>query len=326
MDNGIFLDLTQFADYETAAAAVNPNALAIFTWKDAQYVLPVGLAIRSLGFRTDLFDAAGVEYPDPTTPLTIDQLVELSKKLTIVDQDGKVTQYTWNPTNAEFYYSLVDYRGGQMFDSWVNPTQVTINTPEGIAGLADLKLLIDEKVIPPMAELTGNQWGDGGLSSLLTTKVAMADLGPWNFADIVKDELPISNTVYPINGTSDVSIIHSGANGYGINAMTAHPEEAWAFLKWMSSKPAQLEYAKWSDFPANTEAFEEVSQSLEPAELVPALVEQIKGFRPSLVTVDPELGNVMFEVMRDMTEGRLTPEEAAAEMEQRGNEILGYEG
>jgi multiple sugar transport system substrate-binding protein len=323
MDNGIFMDLTAMADFKDVAGQLDPNALSIYTWNDAQYVMPVGLAARSLGFRKDMFDAAGLKYPDPTKPMTIDELIEISKKLTIV-KDGKVVQYTWNPTGSEPWYGFVMNRGASIYDRTVNPTHVTINTPEGIAGLKDFKRLIDEKVMPPVAEQQGNVWGDGGLASLRTNKVAMADLGPWNFGDIVKDSLPIGNTVYPVSKAGDQSILYSGANGYGINKDSKNVEAAWTFIKWMSSKEGDLAYSKWSDFPANMDAAKEVSTFLKPADLLPAVLEQLKGFRPGAITTKPELGNTMFTIMRDMTEGKLTPEEAAAEMEKQGNEILGY--
>jgi multiple sugar transport system substrate-binding protein len=325
MDNGVFADLSKMADYDKVVGGLDKGAVAIYNWNDAQYLLPVGLAARSLGYRKDMFDAAGVKYPDPSKPMTIDEVVELAKKLTIV-KDGKVIQYAWNPTGSEPWYGFILNRGGTLYDSWVNPTRVTINTPEGIAGLADFKRLIDEKVMPPVAEQSGNQWGDGGLASLRTNKVAMADLGPWNFADIVKDNLPIGNTVYPVAKAGDTSVLISGANGYGINKDSKNAEAAWTFLKWMSAPEGDLAYSKWSDFPANTEAAAKVEGFLKPAELLPAVLSQLKGFQTGAISTHPDLGSTMFQIMRDMTEGKLTPEEAAAEMEKQGNELLGYTG
>jgi multiple sugar transport system substrate-binding protein len=325
MDNGVFMDLSQMADFDTVAGDLDQGAVAIYNWNGTQYLLPVGLAARSLGYRKDMFDAAGVAYPDPNKPMTVDELIELAKKLTIV-KDDKVVQYTWNPTGSEPWYGFILNHGASIYDSWVNPTHVTINTPEGIAGLTDLKRLIDAKVMPPIAEQSGNQWGDGGLASLRTNKVAMADLGPWNFGDILKDNLPIGNTVYPVAKAGDTSVLISGANGYGISKDSKNAEAAWTFLKWMSSAEGNLAYSKWSDFPANTAAASKVDGFLQPADLLPAVLSQLKGFQTGVISTQPDLGSTMFQIMRDMTEGRLTPEEAAAEMEKQGNELLGYKG
>jgi len=323
MDNGVFLDLGKFSDYKDTAAKLDQNGLAIYNWKGAQFVMPVGLAARSLGYRKDLFDAAGLKYPDPTKPLTIDDMVELAKKLTVV-KDGKVVQYTWNPTGSQPWYGFIVNRGATVYDSWVNPTHITINTPKGIEGLKDLKRLIDEKVMPPIAEQNGNQWGDGGLASLRTNKIAMADLGPWNFADIIKDKLPIGNTVYPVSKAGDTSVLISGANGYGISVSSKKADAAWTFMKWMSSKDGDLAYAQWSDFPANLDAAKDVVSTWKPAELLPAVTAQLKGFQTGTISTNPDLDNTMFTIMRDMTEGKFTPEAAAAEMEKQGNELLGY--
>jgi multiple sugar transport system substrate-binding protein len=321
MDNGVLLDLKTFKDYDEVAKRMNPNALSIFSWNDTQYGMPVGMAVRVLGYNKDLFDKAGVEYPDPTRPLTVDQLIEMAKKLTI-EKDGKVVQYMWNPNNSEPWYGFIASEGGQMYDSWVNPTKVMVNDEKGIAGLKRLKQLVDAKVVPPLAEFTGNEWGDGGLASLRTGKVAMADLGPWNFADIMKDKLNIGTTIYPVGEEGQESYLTSGSNGYTISKDSKHAEAAWAFIKWMTEKENQLAYAKWSDIPANTEAFDAIDTFLQPSEYVPTLKAQLEGFRPGVMSTKSELGSKMFEIMRDMTEGNLTPEEAAEQMEIQGNEIL----
>lgn len=322
-DNGIFMDMKQFADFKEVAGQLNQGAVTIYDWQGAQYVMPVGLAARSLGYRKDMFDAAGVKYPDPTKPMTIDDLVELARKLTIV-KDGKVVQYAWNPTGSQPWYGFILNRGGSIYDNWVSPTHITINTPEGIQGLKDFKRLIDEKVMPPVAEFSGNQWGDGGLASLQTNKVAMADLGPWNFADIIKGSLKVGNTVYPVAKAGDQSMLISGANGYGINKATKNAEAAWKFIKWMASVDGDLAYAQWSDFPANTQAAEKVAATWKPTDLLPAVSAQLKGFQTGVITTHPDLDNAVFVVMRDMSEGKLMPEQAAAEIEKQGNEILGY--
>jgi ABC-type glycerol-3-phosphate transport system substrate-binding protein len=321
MANDVMLDLSTLDGYEDAAKGVNPEILKVFNWNGKQFIMPVGVAARTLGYRTDFFKEAGIEIADPTKPLTMDQIVDIGKKL-LVEKDGKVVRYAWNPNAGEPWYGLVTSRGGSFFDNFVNPTKVTINTPEGIAGLKDFQRLFDEKVVPPWAEWEDNQWGAGTLDSLQTGTIAMADIGPWSFADIRKDNLPIGNMVYPVGAEGEQSILHSGANGYGINARSQHPNEAWTFIKWMLTKDAQLRYAQWSDIPATHAAFDEVFKTLQPAALLPSVKAQLDGFRPVLLTDKPDLEKLIKETLRDMSEGKLTPEEAAEKMETEGNAIL----
>lgn len=325
MANDMLLDLSPLDGYADVAARVNPDVLSIFNWESKQYVMPVGVAARSMGFRTDLFEAAGIEPLDPATPLTIDEFIALVKPLTLFNEDGTVKQYAWNPNASEPFYMFVANRGGSFFDSYVKPTRVTINTPEGIAGLRDFMKLFEENVVPPWAEWEDNQWGTGGIDSLQTGTVAIADIGPWTFATIVSEALPISNSVYPVAEAGQTSLLYSGANGFAISNTSQHVPEAWEFLEWMTTKEAQLAYAKWSDIPANTEAFAEVFTTLEPQSLVAATEAQVAGFRPNLLTDNTDLEFTVEQLLRDMSEGRLTPEEAAAQIEEQGNALLGAE-
>lgn len=325
MANDLLVDLSTLDGYADVAALVNPDVLSIFNWDGKQYVMPVGVAARSMGFRTDLFEAAGVEFFDPTTPVTLDEFIARVKPLTVFNEDNTVKQYAWNPNASEPWYMFVANRGGSFFDSYVKPARVTINTPEGIAGLRDFMRLFDEQIVPPWAEWEDNQWGAGEITSLQTGTVAIGDIGPWSFATIVGENLPVANTVYPVAEAGQTSLLYSGANGFAIPNTSAHVVEAWEFLKWMTTKEAQLAYAKWSDIPANTEALAEVFTMLEPQSLVGATEAQLAGFRPNLLTENTDLEVTIEQILRDMTEGRLTPEEAAAQMEEQGNALLGAE-
>jgi multiple sugar transport system substrate-binding protein len=321
MAAGQLLDLTRLEGYDAIAARLHPNVLNLFNWDAHQYIIPSGIAVRSLGFRADFFAEAGIDVIDPTTPLTLDELITLGKQLTRND-NGQITRYAWNPNVSEPWYMLVANRGGAFFDQFVNPTRVTINTPEGVAGLRDFLRLFEEGIIPPWAEWRDSGWGSGGLDSLQAGTVAMADIGPWNFASIRNGQLPIASMVYPVAVEGQPSLLYSGANGHAINAASSQIAEAWSFLQWMTSQEAQLSYAQWSDIPANVEAFNEVFAILEPQALATATQAQLLGFRPTLMTHVPELESTIEAILRQMSEGELTPEEAAAMIESEGNALL----
>lgn len=324
MEDERLLDLSQFEGYDVVAARIDPDILEVFNWNSHEYIMPSGIVVRSLGFRTDFFAEAGIDISDPTPPLTLEELITFGKLLTQRD-NGQITRYAWNPNVGEPWYMLVANRGGSFFDRFVNPTRMTINTPEGIEGLRDFLRLYEEGIIPTYTEWRGGQWGDGDLESLINGTVAMSDIGTWNFARIRSEELPISSMVYPVTLEGQTSLLYSGANGHGINAASTHSAEAWDFLQWMTSKEAQLSYAQWSDIPANTEAINEVFTILEPQSLALATQAQLAGFRPTLMTHRPELVIIIEDVLRRMLEGELTPEEAAAALETEGNAVLAAE-
>jgi multiple sugar transport system substrate-binding protein len=291
----------------------------VFGWKDKQYALPVGLSVPLIGYNKDLFKAAGVPNPDPTKPMSFDAFKEMARKLTKVE-GGKTTQYALHPGSLNYWEALIAMRGGSIYDNFVGPTKVTVNSPQGIAGLADYQSLFTEKIVPPIDEQRENQWLNGDLDSLRTGKIAMARVGPWNFADIATKSPNIGVAPLPVIGGK--LTYYSGANGYAISRDSKHPKEAWEFLKWMLQTPNQLEFAKFSDVPVDKNALKQLGDFISPKEFAPTLLASVPGFRPGLLTVKEELGKDVGLIIDDLGRGKLTPEQAAAEIEKKGNVLL----
>ena len=84
----VLLDLKPFIDrdgYDLGQLA--DQAVADFTTPDGQFGLPRDLNVIALFYNKTMFDAAGIPYPDETWDWA--KLVEVAKKLTIKDADGK---------------------------------------------------------------------------------------------------------------------------------------------------------------------------------------------------------------------------------------------
>ncbi|GAA2389164.1 sugar ABC transporter substrate-binding protein [Catellatospora methionotrophica] len=319
-DNEVFADLKKMDGYADATKGAQPGPVGVFGWKDKQYAMPVGISVPLVGYNKDLFKAAGVATPDPSVPMTFDAFKEMAKKLTKVNAAGKVTQYALHPGSINFWESLIAMRGGSMYDNFVSPTKVTVNSPQGIAGLADYASLFTDKIVPPIDEQRENQWLNGDLDSLRTGKVAMARVGPWNFADIAAKSPNIG--VFPLPKIGDSLVLYSGANGYAISGESEHPKEAWAFLKWMLKTENQVEFAKFSDVPVDVEALKKLPEFITPKDFAPTLLASVPAFRPGLLTVKEELGKDVGLIIDDLGRGKLTPEQAAGEIEKKGNALL----
>ena len=318
-DNEVFADLKSMDGYPAAVASAEPGPVGVFGWKDKQYALPVGISVPLLGYNKDLFQKAGVPAPDPAQPMSFETFTEMAKKLT-KSNGAKVSQYALHPGSFNYWEALIAMHGGSMYDNFVSPTKVTINTPEGIAGLADYQKLFADKIVPPIDEQHDNQWLNGDIDSLRTGKIAMARIGPWNFADIATKSPNIG--VAPLPTVGGKLAFYSGANGYAVSAESKHKAQAWEFLKWMLQTPNQVEFAKFSDVPVDKQALGQLSTYITPQEFAPALSASIPGFRPGLLTVQEQLGKEVGLIIDDMGRGKLTPEQAAAEIEKKGNALL----
>lgn len=65
------------------------------------YALPKDASVFAYAYNKDLFDEAGLDYPDPENPYTYDEFVEVCKKLTKdTDGDGEIDQWGCGFANA----------------------------------------------------------------------------------------------------------------------------------------------------------------------------------------------------------------------------------
>src|SRR5690606_14509013 len=87
---GITLNLEPFIEADpnfNEDDFVGPSVWTSVTYDGARWGLPWDSGAMCMAFNMDLFDQAGIEYPDPQTWLTWDEIIEMAKPLTI-DLDG----------------------------------------------------------------------------------------------------------------------------------------------------------------------------------------------------------------------------------------------
>jgi multiple sugar transport system substrate-binding protein len=315
-NNHVVLDLQQFSDYQKVAEGMLPVQLEANNWDGKQYGMPVGVFVPFLGYNRNLLRAANIPDLDPKTPLTFEQLKDLARKLT-KRQDGKIVQYGMHPGIASFD-TLVYMEGGQLYDHNINPKKVTINTPEGIRGLEDYLSLFKEDLAVPYEQMTNGPWGDGALASLEGGKVALAGMLVAYF-NTIKQEAPYIGGAPPF--TIKRSVTYGGSNALGIYKGSKHRDEAWEFIKWAVQPQSQMTFARFSDLPANKAALDKLTEYV-PAAFAPTLQQSMSVFQPFLVSPNTEVGTAIGDVLVDMVHGKLTPAQAAAQMEQRGNAAL----
>lgn len=315
-DSGALVDLNSFSDYNDASKSLSPTTISLSQWNGKTYALPIGTSISVLGYNKALLDAAGVPTPDPVKAMTFDEFKAMAKKLTKI-QNGKGVQYAINPTDILDYDMFVRMNGGKAFDNPVNPTKVTINTPEGIQGLTDYQSLFTEKMAPPFNELSNGPWSFD-LGALDTGKIAFARVGPWLFSDMAKNP---NYGITPIF-TIKQPVITGGVNSLAIYKNSKNQQQAWEFLKWATQTGPEISFAKFSDIPAEKKAFAEMSTYLQPAKFAPTMITAFQSFQPNLMTPKDQLATTIGDILTDMMSGKITPAQAAAKMEQQGNSVL----
>ncbi len=191
-----------------------------------------------LYYNKDLFDDAGVAYPDETW--TWDEFLEAAKALTVRDARGRVVQYGV-VLESNKYFNFLHQNGADMFDDPLNPTRFTLDDPKAIEALQFMADLINEhQVAPSFAQML--QLGSS-TELFQTGRVAMAMTNAARIPTF--QQAPFEWGVAPLPaGRTGIRANTMGGAGYVISANTKHPEEAWTFLKFLAGEEGQAIFAK----------------------------------------------------------------------------------
>ena len=191
--------------------------------------------ILFLYYNKDMFDAAGVAYPDPKTPYTWDEFVETAKLLTLDGNGNNAASPDFDPNNIVQYGCNVDNwtwqlevwalsNGGAWFSEDGN--ECLINSPEAIESIqkvADLALV--EHVAPLNVIPEDNGVGVG----IGSKTVAMTTDGTWRLGTDFPN-LDINYGIAPLPMMKEeVTICTSGLTGV---FKGKHQQEAYDFVKW----------------------------------------------------------------------------------------------
>lgn len=232
---GLLMDLDAYFA-EDADFFYNENEFIVpmyeaFKWNGKHIATINGSDTFLLFYNKDMFDKAGVAYPDDNW--TWDDFVAAGQKLTIPEGENKQFGFTlgsW-PYNA---FPLIFSHGGKLFDNMNNPTSVVFDSPETVAGLQFAQDLIYKYQIAPTVQDTANLGG-----SFDTGKVAMDITGMWavvfrrNITDFKWDvaNLPLA----PGQPRRTIAFYA----GYAVYKNTKNPDLAWEFAKYFQSDKAQ---------------------------------------------------------------------------------------
>jgi len=238
-ERGLLTDLTPFVD---ADSLVNLDAfyappVDLFTHDGKLYGLPRDFNTIALFYNPDLFDAAGVDYPDWTGDWS--NLQNAARTLTRdLDGDGRVDQWGLQVSNdMEVSWGNYVYQaGGNILDA--ERRHCHLADEEAIGALEFLATLIHEDKVSPspidMESLSGQPFRNG--------RIAMITSGSWTLRRL--DETPdFRYGLAPLpHGKTRAAIANGVANG--ISSSTRHARAAWALTTFLSGDEAQRLLAK----------------------------------------------------------------------------------
>lgn len=240
MSNDMLLDLTDKIAESDKIAYENylEDIWEIYSYDGKTYAVPKDVDTIALWYNKEIFDQAGVAYPDDTW--TWETFIDAAT--TIYEKTGIYGYAMSSDDYQEGYASWIYSYGGTMID--YDPLQSGWDKPETIEAMELLDTLLKSGAMPSQEEISENS-KDVLFNS---GKVAMVTLGSWMLAgEKAMDEdfqAKIDVAVLPKSSKTDERHCIYNGLGWAAAANTDMPDEAWACIEWLGSEEAQVKQAE----------------------------------------------------------------------------------
>jgi multiple sugar transport system substrate-binding protein len=314
-DKGLLLDLSPMMKEDTTLdpAVYSERANQAFSYNGMQLGLPSTFSTVMLFYNKDLFDKAGLDYP--TADWTWDNVVEAGKKLN--DPANGVWGLYSGIQFWEFYKKAAQ-NNCQFFNE--DKTEVLINSPECVQALQTMVDMVKvHKIQPSTEDMAGQSDGD----MFTTGKLAMDVTGIWMFSAYKDAPFQWDITVEP--GMANKAT-HFFANDASIFAATKHPQEAYEWVKFLTSDPevAKIRIASGWELPALKDpALFQDYLSQTPPENRQAVIDSLQyAVVPPVIVRQSEMQDAIGKLLEQVMLDQLTPQEALDQAKVQIEELL----
>lgn len=209
-----------------------PALLTIFTKDGATYALPKDWGTLGLIYLPEAFVDAGIA--EPTENWTWEDMRTAAKAIAA---KGTFAGFCMGADWARFSPFVTSYGGGFATKDF---TKATLNSPEVIAAATFVADMFAEKSLVRSADVSAGWCGEAIGKKL----VAMTTEGGWmvNFMKTTYPEVVWKALPIPAGPKNRSDIIFT--NGIGVNAATAFPKAAAAFVFYATGRDNQAEIVK----------------------------------------------------------------------------------
>jgi multiple sugar transport system substrate-binding protein len=223
-----------------------PAGLKYTSYQGKQCTLPLLTDAYGLYYNKDMLAAKG--YTDP--PKTLSELTAMAKKLTVRNPDGSLKVVGFMPLST-FYENTNMYNGNPWETQWYQPDgkSAFATDPQWKALLDWNKQLVDfygyDNLQKFYQQLGGpnSEWSSA--NGFEQGKIAMHYDGEWRGTFIRDDKstvkfatapFPVADNKPEIYGSGQV-----GGTVVGISRTSAHPDEAWLLVKFLTTDTQAVE-------------------------------------------------------------------------------------
>lgn len=189
VDNGYVAALDDLVD-EKAVNDLWPTIVNAYKYdgdkvgSGSLYCLPKDLSCFAFAYNKDLFDKAGLAYPDPENPYTWEEFTSVCQALTQdTDGDGEVDQWGVANANAFGFTPYVYSNGGRLLNDDQTKVEITTNKNFLNAFQYYADLTTKYKVTPSVEQDTAL----GGYQRWLDGQIGFYACGTWDVAAFMDD-------------------------------------------------------------------------------------------------------------------------------------------
>ena len=305
-------DLIVENDFDTSV--INQKALEAFQVDGVQYGLPFSFSNVVLIYNKELFDEAGVEYPDNSWTWADEQKV--AEKIRAL---GPMTFGINHPVQFSEFYKVVHQNGGSIFNE--DKTAFAINTPQNVE---TLQFMIDRvvktNVMPTEAQLAGmGDWDlfEAGLLGMIVT-------GSWAFPTFTSScDFDWDIAVEPGNLNKAT---HFFSNGIVISKDTKKAEACFKWISFLSTDEdvARIRIDAGWELPAITnQEIIDYYCSIKPPANKEAIFESLDYLvTPPVVEQYAEMEDIINNYLEKARDGVLTAQEALEQAQKELSEKI----
>ncbi len=318
-DAGALVDMTGQVEGAGLDGTYVEGLVEAGTYEEGLYGVPWYAGVRSIVYRTDVFEAAGVE-----PPTTWEELVEVGT--TLKEHDPEMIPFP--VSNAAFpYLSFVWGAGGDVAELDGETWTATLDSPEALEGTQFYTdLALEHDLSTPAA----STWDEAALRDAFAQgDAAMIVSGSWTPGSIIEANPDLEGKIgaFPIPG-KDGGLAPSflGGSHLGVFETAENPDLAWSFVRMMTTGEFAEQWGEESGFfPGTGELLEQIASEDDP--LVAPFATQMNEAGASL-PVTPLYGQIegaqiIPAMLQSILSEKVTAEEGLGQANDEMNEIFG---
>jgi multiple sugar transport system substrate-binding protein len=224
-----------------------PALLQNASWRDTLYALPMEATSLALVYNRDIFRRAGLDADDP--PENWDEMLEIARRLTVdADGDGQIDLWGFYvpvyPASGNLNIWMVLQwtpflwqAGGHIIDE--TQSRVLYNSDAGEQALTFWKTL--------HREVNTQGFGLAHDVAFASGRVAMILDGPWDLPRY-KRLAGLDWAIAPLPEGPAGRATYLAGEQLAIFKQSRHPDEAWTFVKWVTSPKIQARFSAASGY------------------------------------------------------------------------------